>query len=397
MATFQDRANNGCTAKIRLKGHVDSMTFYPSAGKTARQLAEKWARDEEEKILEGNFVSAKKARKTTLTQALDDYENNFAKKLKGYDIERYRIEAWRTWKYKDSKLSELLEKMFNEYRDERRKYVKDGSIRLDLAVITAIFSNTRYGIENPAAATISTLAAAAKRDRRLLKTEQKYLLDALFDTQCSDPKRANEYLPLVAIFAIETACRLSEIAPRTSRNKETGQITVHTTGLLRENVYIDDDKSVARIFDTKNGTDRWVPLTPAAVEAHKRALEIDPSLRGPVFRTTVSAIKQAWQRAKVRAKKQYIEDGGTDENFLVNFHFHDLRHEAASRWKKYFDLHKLKDITGHKDIRSLSRYLHSDEDDVKAMAKEMSEIQNQNVAAGDKKMIEFPAKKQKRA
>jgi len=393
MPTFQNRADNGCTARIRLKGHVDSMTFYPSAGKTARQLAEKWARDEEEKILEGNFVSAKKARKTTLTQALDDYENNFAKKLKGYHIERYRIEAWRLWKYKDSKLSELSEAMFNEYRDDRRLYVKDGSIRLDLAVITAIFSNTRYGIENPAAPTISTLAPTEKRDRRLFKTEQTYLLDALFNTQCSDPKRANEYLPLVAIFAIETACRLSEIVPRTSKNKETGKTTVHTTGLLRENVQIDGNKSVARIFDTKNGTDRWVPLTPAAIEAYRRALEIDPSLRGPVFRTTVSAIKQGWQRAKKRAINEFFKDGGTDIKFLANFRFHDLRHEAASRWKKYFDVIKLKDLTGHKDIRSLSRYLHSDEDDVKEMAKEMSEIQNQNVAAGDKKMIVFPTKK----
>lgn len=209
MATFQDRANNGCTAKIRLKGHNESRTFYPASGKTARMLAEKWAREEEEKILAGNYKSTKKAGATTLKDALNVYEKEFAKKLKGYEAEKYRIEAWRNWKYANAKLAELTEEMFNGYRDERRKHVSDGTIRLDFAVISALFSNTKYGIENPARTTISTLANAQKRNRRFQGLEQKYLLDALFDTKCSDEKRANKYLPLVAIFGIETACRLS--------------------------------------------------------------------------------------------------------------------------------------------------------------------------------------------
>jgi Fe-S cluster biosynthesis and repair protein YggX len=70
---------------------------------------------------------------------LNNYENEFAKKLKGYSTEKYRIDAWRNWKHAHAKLIELNEDMFNAYRDERRKYVKDSSIRLDFAVITALF------------------------------------------------------------------------------------------------------------------------------------------------------------------------------------------------------------------------------------------------------------------
>ena len=200
MATFQLRDNNGCTAKIRLKGHNESRTFYPAGGKTAKQLAEKWAKEEEEKILVGNYKSEVKARTTTLLDALDTYDKGFASKLKGYSTEIYRINVWRRWKYKDTKLADLTNAMFNEFRDERRKSVSDGSIRLDLAVITAVFSNTDYGVPNPAAATLSTLAAAKKRERRLKPTEQPYILDAVFDTNCSDRERANQYLPYVAYY-----------------------------------------------------------------------------------------------------------------------------------------------------------------------------------------------------
>lgn len=386
MATFQPRANNGCTAKIRLKGHNESRTFYPAGNKTAKQLAEKWANEEEEKILAGNYKSEKKARTTSLLDALNTYDRDFASRLKGYSAETYRIASWKRWKYKDTKLADLTEAMFNEFRDERRKSVSDGSIRLDLAVITAIFSNTDYGIPNPAAATIKTLTPSKKRDRRLKGSEQQYILDAVFDTKCSDPARANHYLPLVVIFGVETACRMSEIVPD-SRD--------HTTGVLRDQVVIDEFRSRARILNTKNGTDRVVPLTPSAIESVQRALALSRARTGPVFRTTVSAIKQAWARAKKRAKAQYEADCNKegvdiDQSFLVDFHFHDLRHEAASRWKKYFDIHRLQDLTGHKDIRSLTRYLHSDEDDIADMAAEMAAIQNKAREAGDKRVIQFP-------
>lgn len=383
MATYQQRENNGCTAKIRLKGYNESRTFYSLGKKSGEDRAREWAVAEEKKILTGNYKSAKEARTTTLRQALLNYETEYAKKLKGYEAEKYRIEQWRTWKYADTKLADLTEDMFNKYRDDRREHVKDSTIRLDFAVITAVLSNTNYGISNPAKGTISTLAATEKRDRRFKAEEQTYLLDALFDTECSAPKRANKYLPLVVIFAVETACRLSEIVKDTSE---------HTTGLLRENVTLDGEKSIAKVYDTKNGTDRYVPLSPIAVEAINQAYLLDASLRGPVFKTTASAISQCFQRAKKRAIKRYKDISGKDKGFLVNFHFHDLRHEAASRWKKYLSVSELKDLTGHKDVRSLFRYLHSDEDDIKEMASKMAKIQNKNRDDGDARIIKFPEK-----
>lgn len=382
MATFQNRDNGGVTAKIRMKGEKESQTFYDIAKpfKSAKKQAEEWATEVERQIKQGIFKACSLAKSVTLLQALDTYEKDFAIKNKGYHVEKYKIEAWRKWKYSTCKLSELSDSKFIEYRDKRRETVADSTIKLEFAVLSAVFKHTKYDIVNPAAEINKTLAVAKKRDRRLKSLEQDYLLAELFDTKCSDEKRANRYILLVVIFAIETACRLSEIVKDTTKHS--------TTGILIENVKL--DKSIAKIFDTKNGADRFVPLTPSAVESITKAVELHNSIRGAVFNTTAGAVKQAWNRAKKRAIDQYTADGGKDDNFLKNFHFHDLRHEAASRWKKDFSIARLKDLTGHKDIRSLVRYLNSSEEDIEEMAQEMAEIQAKKKTEGKSKVIQFP-------
>jgi integrase len=193
------------------------------------------------------------------------------------------------------------------------------------------------------------------------------------DTQCSDPKRANKWIPLVTRFAIETAARLSEIV---GKDKTATEAAV--PGLIWENVHIDE--SICRLIDTKNGESRFVPLSPAAIACLSRARELNTALRGSAFPTTNSAIKQAWQRAKKRAQEQYKTDGGLDIDFLVDFRFHDNRHEAASRWARDFDQTKLKMITGHKDTRSLDRYVNANRSDIALIAAKMAEVQKTKVA-----------------
>lgn len=54
------------------------------------------------------------------------------------------------------------------------------------------------------------------------------------------------------------------------------------------------------------------------------------------------------------AFKRMVERAG-----LENFRFHDLRHEATSRFfEKGLSQIEVAAITGHKDIRMLQRYTH---------------------------------------
>ena len=363
MATIRQQKNGKWQAVIRKKGHAPiSKTF------TKEEDAQKWSRGVEVDIERHVFVDTKEANITTLADALDRYDE-IAKKNKGYAMEKVRIGVWKASKLANRSIITLRSKDFDEYRDQRRADgISDATIRNDLYIVAAIFKHFDYGIPNPTAKTVKTLATAEKRNRRLSQLEQQYLLAQLDNTQCSDPKRANKWIPLVTRFAIETAARISEIV-----GKDKTADTPAKPGLKWSDVNF--DKAVAHLVDTKNGEDRFVPLSPAAIDCLQQARALNPTLRGPIFATTNSAIKQAWQRAKKRAIAQYKADGGNDDNFLYDFRFHDNRHEAASRWARHFDIKKLQLVTGHKDLRSLMRYINPNEDDVALLAKEMADVQ----------------------
>ncbi|MES2682354.1 MAG: tyrosine-type recombinase/integrase [Pseudomonadota bacterium] len=89
---------------------------------------------------------------------------------------------------------------------------------------------------------------------------------------------------------------------------------------------------------------------PLREEAYALLNAIGPKKAGRVFNTTGPAIGTAWHRVRERAG---IED----------LHFHDLRHEATSRFFEDASKFGLTDteigsITGHKTWAMLQRYTH---------------------------------------
>ena len=71
-----------------------------------------------------------------------------------------------------------------------------------------------------------------------------------------------------------------------------------------------------------------------------------------VLSTTESAIAQAWNRAVKRAG-------------IVDLRFHDLRHEAISRFFEMgLSVPEVALISGHRDPRMLFRYTHLRAEDV---------------------------------
>ena len=103
------------------------------------------------------------------------------------------------------------------------------------------------------------------------------------------------------------------------------------------------DEAYLRLHDSKNGDARDVPLSSVA----RRILATMPGERsGPVFPLSIEAVKQSFDRACHRAG-------------LVDFHFHDLRHEATSRIARKLDnVLELSAVTGHRTLAMLKRYYH---------------------------------------
>ena len=126
-------------------------------------------------------------------------------------------------------------------------------------------------------------------------------------------------------FAIETAMRRQEIASLTWE-------------------HVDLKRRTAHLPKTNNGESRTVPLSPAALDILK---SLPRELSGSVFGMSPDLITKKMSKATKRAG-------------MEDFRFHDLRHEATSRFFENTDLDvmEIRMITGHKSMQMLARYSH---------------------------------------
>lgn len=321
MATITKRGKHQWQAKIRRKGYpVQSNTF-------ERKIdAEQWARDIENEMDRGVFVSRKEAESTTLYEALDRFIDEYIPNLKMIANETRRAKAIQAREIASLYMATIRTKHIAEFIKEREdEGVKPNTIRLDLAILSRLFevAATDWGMES-----LSNPVKRARkpklnggRTRRLQpaqgkgeKSEEERLLEA-----CS-----KRFRPVVQ-FAIETAMRRAEIA-----------------NLRWEN--IDLKGKTAYLAETKNQTERTVPLSPGALGILK---VLPRRIGGSVFGMSENAITIAMRRAREQAE-------------LENLTFHDLRHEATSRLFENTDLDilELAEITGHKNLQMLKRYTH---------------------------------------
>ena len=105
---------------------------------------------------------------------------------------------------------------------------------------------------------------------------------------------------------------------------------------------VDLKRRCVTILESKNGHSRTIPLTPTAfgvVESVSRTSD-------QVFPVSQCALRMAWGRI---LKVAEIED----------LRFHDLRHEAVSR---FFEMGltapEVASVSGHRSLSMLSRYSH---------------------------------------
>ena len=111
---------------------------------------------------------------------------------------------------------------------------------------------------------------------------------------------------------------------------------------------IDLETGFASLYDTKNSDDRKVPLTLKCI----KVLNDLPHTDEHVFPIAVTSLYQAWRRAVRKAD-------------IKNLRFHDLRHEAVSRFFEMgMSIAEVALISGHKDVKQLFRYTHLNPENV---------------------------------
>lgn len=265
----------------------------------------------------------------TLRDGLNRYQNQVSILKKGYVQESYRIANLLRSPIADKLMHEIDSPDIADYRDGRLqqinqktgKQLSTSTVRLEMSLLSNVFDVGRieWGCctSNPVK-NVRKPKAPPGRDRRLTPREERLIL-----RYCNEHSTAELYS--IVVIALATAMRQGEIL-----------------GLLWENVNL--RTGIAHLPDTKNGSKRDVPLNMKARAAFTR-LGVKP--KGRVFGYTANGLKSAWRIMTQRLK---IED----------LHFHDCRHEAASRMFELnrLDIMEIAAITGHKSLAMLKRYTH---------------------------------------
>ena len=307
------KRNNKFQAQVRREGVKPvSKTFLTKTD------AEVWVRGIESRIDAGE-VNLAMPKLLALRDLLVRYADEITPYKKGKKQELRRISRLFKDRISDIKLSKLNSSTIAEFRDRR---MKDGvrAAQIDLILIRHAIKIARleWGVElrtNPVEG-VRIPNGVVRRTRRLESGEYEALSHAA--TKCTNP-----YIwPCVEI-AVQTGMRRSEIL-----------------SLLWE--YVDLEARIAVLPDTKNGTKRSVPLTTKAVEVlsgmarkHKHVCPIRDY-----------SVRHGWDHLVKRAG-------------IADLRFHDLRHEAVSRFFELgLSVAEVAAISGHKDFRTLSSYTH---------------------------------------
>ncbi len=340
MATYQKRSGSW-RAIITKQG-------YPRQTKTfdTRKEAEDWATTIESEMVRNLFVSIKEAENTTLEEALVRYEREVIPSKKGAKQESMRMRIWKRSSLANRSLASIQGKDIAAYRDARLKEVAPNTVRHELAILSHVFTIAvkewgMGGLGNPVKQ-IRAPKMPPGRDRRLKPGELERILSV----------SESPVLPDLARFAIETAMRQEEIAKM-------------------EWAHVDLKKRVLTIPEAKVEP-RRIPLSPVACSIlSSLARRID----GKVWGVKPHAISVAWRRAVSRARVAYekvcIEQNALpDPGYLVDLTFHDLRHEATSRFfEKGLNPMQVAAITGHKTLEMLKRYTHLKAEDLAELLK----------------------------
>lgn len=327
MPTINKRGPYQYQATVRRVG-------YPTQSRTfeTKRDAQDWAFTIESEMRRGIFIDRSEAERMTLCELLERYRDEVTPTKLGKGPELSRLKRLIAHPVALQRLAALRSVDFSVYRDERLdEEASHKTVREELLLFSVVLNTARKDWSIPVENWVQHVrkpAAGRHRERRPSADEEVRLL-----TACRACR--NLGLECAAVLAIETGMRRGEIA-----------------GLSWSQV--DLQAHVIRLPLTKNGDTRTVPLS---VKAQESLQSLPHNINGQVFTFRDSnGLGAAFTRACGRAG---IED----------LHFHDLRHEAASRFAPRMPATSLAKIMGWRSIQMAMRYYNPSEKELVALVR----------------------------
>ncbi|TGP82077.1 site-specific integrase [bacterium M00.F.Ca.ET.227.01.1.1] len=330
MASLRKR-NDKWQAQVRRTGHTPiSKTFINRAD------ALRWIRQTEQELDRSALAYDPSAlQRMTVADLLRRYARDVTPGKRGHASEAKRIEVFLRYDWANLTLARITPQAFTRYRDKRLREVEGGTVLRELGLLRTVFEIARREWDIPLQANpianVRRPKAATGRNRRLHADEFAALLAA-----CADGR--NDWLEPGIKLAIETGMRRGELL-----------------NIRRSN--LDLANGLLSIPETKTDIPRTIPLSEKAVLI-LRSLQ-DTGTEDRLFPVSANAFRLAWERCKHRAAKH--------KPGIVDLRFHDLRHEAVSRFFELgLNVPEVAAISGHRDPRMLFRYTHLKPEDIVA-------------------------------
>ncbi|MEW5890497.1 MAG: site-specific integrase [Pseudomonadota bacterium] len=355
MASIRKLPSGKFFVEIRRKGlpHI-SRAF------ATERAAQEWARKIEVDIDNGVFHrKLEQAQVPTVQELLDRYEKEITPGKRGSMQEKYRLRQFQNQAFAPfatKPITAVTEQDIIAWRDDRLTKVSADTVRREMVILGAFFNQCGTGTKSRSGAIkrpgwrliqdnpvelAGKPAGGSRRKRRVSEKEIEAIAQATGSAE----------LAAFIHIAVETAMRRGEIAK-----------------LVRGDVMFEGNLGYVKLHEgeTKNGSARSVPLTPAASAIVLQLID-GKEENDRLFTLKPDSYTQAFIRARRRARQRYEEEckargEAPDPRFLTDVRLHDNRHEGTSR---LFEVHKLgvmeaAEITGHKDLRMLRSYSHQE-------------------------------------
>jgi integrase len=311
--------------QVRRKGRASITRSFNS-----KREAGVWVREQELDADQDRPQARRTLRGITLADIVSRYRDEVVPRKRGADNETLTLNAFLRHPLARVVLSDVTTGMVSAYCAERLKRVKAGTLNRELDILRHALTTARRNWDVPlfnnVFASVTRPKSAAPRERRL-RTGEGERVQAACD-RCRNP-----YIRFLVQLAVETAMRRGEL-------------------LNARWVDVSFERRTMHIPVTKNGHARTIPLSSGALATLRTLSDGRASVDERILPITQDAAKTAWKRVVKRAG-------------LVDLRFHDLRHEAISRFfEKGLSVPEVALISGHRDPRMLFRYTHPRAEDI---------------------------------
>lgn len=318
MATFRKLESGRWQAVVRKRGHKPvSKTF------RTKHQASAWAVETEDAINRGTFNRVDNA---SIPALFDRYAAEITPNKRTSYREFNRIKRLQDY-FKHDTTATMTTERIREFIEFRFDGVTADTVRKDLNLLSHLMTAAHalkwaHVPVNP--------VTAAKREMQITKESLPPGTVRLVRVSPADFDAILRHTTVNArpIFewALETGMRRGEIA-----------------NAKREHIRRLGNDWTIHVPENKTDHPRTIPLSGRAIEIYT---SLPARIDGLIFGYSASSITTSFMRAR-------------DAAGLKNIRFHDLRHEAISRWfEGGLSVPEVASMSGHKDWRTLKRYTH---------------------------------------